>query len=69
MPVGMLIPAMVASSTSSRYFTIARIELPCAATSVVLPACRSGTMSDCQYGSARSSTCLSASARGIGSPA
>ena len=53
MPVGMLSPTTSSSPISSRCFTMARSELPWAATRVTLPARRSGTIWSYQYGSAR----------------
>ena len=41
---------MASSEMPSRCLTSARSELPCAVTSTVDPACRSGTIASYQYG-------------------
>ena len=49
-------PAISSSGTPSRCLTSARSELPCAETSTVRPARRSGTIASHQYGSMRART-------------
>ncbi len=53
MPFGMFRPTISASPMSSRYFTSARIELPCAATTMRWPARRAGARVSFQHGSTR----------------
>src|SRR5215467_4593594 len=61
-------PTMSASLIPSRCFTSARSELPCATTSTVRPAARSGTIASSQYGSNRATTSRKHSVLGSKSP-
>mmetsp|Transcript_45026 Transcript_45026/g.144906 ORF Transcript_45026/g.144906 Transcript_45026/m.144906 type:complete len:254 (+) Transcript_45026:478-1239(+) len=67
MPVGTSRLVISSSEMPSRYLRMPRIELPCAATSTVLPRLRAGVMSLSQYGRHRSTVSLRHSESGISS--
>ena len=52
-PVGMFNSIISASERSLKYFTKARMELPCAEIIISLPACNAGKIEPCQYGTTR----------------